>query len=128
MSAGSSGRAKLKSAFPALVAIAVEIVARVAGLLAARALGLGGGGGGSAEGEANPVSGNRVDVVVKVAGSALWQAMLAGRRDAGKDLGVEDGRLYFLHGWSEVVAEVFRPRRTDGMFPAPRHAAEVACP
>jgi len=88
VSAGSSRRVKLKFTFPVLIAVA--IVALVAGLLAARALAFGGGGS-SAEGEASPASTKQVDVIVKATDSAFWQTMLAGSRDASKDLGVEVG-------------------------------------
>jgi shikimate dehydrogenase len=40
----------------------------------------------------------------------------ARRQERIRDLRVEDGWLYFLHGWSEVIAEVFHVELTPGRF------------
>jgi shikimate 5-dehydrogenase len=40
----------------------------------------------------------------------------ARRQQATRSLTVEDGWIYFLHGWSAVVAEVFDLRLTDELF------------
>ncbi len=40
----------------------------------------------------------------------------ARRQERTRDLRVEDGWLYFLHGWSEVIAEVFHVELTPERF------------
>lgn len=50
----------------------------------------------------------------------------ARRQQNDQNLTVEDGWLYFLHGWSEVVSEVFRVELTDERFRALRAEAEAA--
>ena len=40
----------------------------------------------------------------------------ARRQERARDLTVEDGWLYFLHGWSEVIAEVFHVELTPERF------------
>ena len=40
----------------------------------------------------------------------------ARRQQRTRDLKVEDGWLYFLHGWSEVIAEVFHVELTPERF------------
>ena len=40
----------------------------------------------------------------------------ARRQERTRDLRVEDGWLYFLHGWSEVIAEVFQVELTPERF------------
>jgi shikimate dehydrogenase len=40
----------------------------------------------------------------------------ARRQEAARSLTVEDGWIYFLHGWSAVVAEVFDLTLTDELF------------
>jgi shikimate dehydrogenase len=40
----------------------------------------------------------------------------ARRQQAARSLTVEDGWIYFLHGWSAVVAEVFDLELTDELF------------
>jgi shikimate 5-dehydrogenase len=40
----------------------------------------------------------------------------ARRQQAARSLTVEDGWIYFLHGWSAVVAEVFDLELTDDLF------------
>jgi shikimate dehydrogenase len=52
----------------------------------------------------------------------------ARRQQSGRNLTVEDGWLYFLHGWSEVIAEVFHLHLTDRSFRALRSDAEAARP
>ena len=41
---------------------------------------------------------------------------LAEAQAAQRNLTIEDGWKYFLHGWTQVVAEVFRIELTDAMF------------
>lgn len=50
----------------------------------------------------------------------------ARRQQDDRNLTVEDGRLYFLHGWSEVVSEVFHVELADERFRALRAEAEAA--
>jgi shikimate dehydrogenase len=40
----------------------------------------------------------------------------ARRQERTRDLRVEDGWLYFLHGWSEVISEVFHVELTPERF------------
>jgi shikimate 5-dehydrogenase len=40
----------------------------------------------------------------------------ARRQERARNLRIEDGWLYFLHGWSEVVAEVFHIELTPKRF------------
>ncbi len=40
----------------------------------------------------------------------------ARRQERARDLAVEDGWLYFLHGWSEAIAEVFHVELTPERF------------
>jgi shikimate dehydrogenase len=40
----------------------------------------------------------------------------ARRQERARDLTVEDGWLYFLHGWSEAIAEVFHVELTPERF------------
>jgi shikimate 5-dehydrogenase len=40
----------------------------------------------------------------------------ARRQECARELVVEDGWLYFLHGWSEVIAEVFHVELTSQRF------------
>jgi shikimate 5-dehydrogenase len=42
----------------------------------------------------------------------------AERQASSRNLTVEDGWVYFLHGWSQVVAEVFHLELTPEMFAA----------
>ena len=50
---------------------------------------------------------------------------LAKRQERERNLRVEDGWLYFLHGWSEVVAEVFGVELDNEKFDALRAEAEA---
>ena len=49
----------------------------------------------------------------------------ARRQERTRDLRVEDGWLYFLHGWSEVIAEVFHVELTPERFELLSTEAEV---
>jgi shikimate 5-dehydrogenase len=49
----------------------------------------------------------------------------ARRQQDDRNLTVEDGWLYFLHGWSEVVSEVFHVEITGERFRALRAEAEA---
>jgi shikimate dehydrogenase len=49
----------------------------------------------------------------------------ARRQERTRDLRVEDGWLYFLHGWSEVIAEVFHVELTPERFELLSTAAEA---
>ena len=55
----------------------------------------------------------------------VWELNYRGERQfmrqaqaqaAQRNLTIEDGWKYFLHGWTQVVAEVFRIELTDVMF------------
>lgn len=49
----------------------------------------------------------------------------AERQAEGRNLVVEDGWVYFLHGWSQVIAEVFHLDLTPGLFAQLDEAASV---
>ena len=49
----------------------------------------------------------------------------ARRQERTRDLRVEDGWLYFLHGWSEVISEVFHVELTPERFELLSTEAEV---
>ena len=49
----------------------------------------------------------------------------ARRQERTRDLRVEDGWLYFLHGWSEVIAEVFHVELTPERFESLSTEAEA---
>jgi shikimate dehydrogenase len=49
----------------------------------------------------------------------------ARRQERARDLVVEDGWLYFLHGWSEVIAEVFHVELTSQRFESLSTEAEA---
>ncbi|CAA9404451.1 hypothetical protein AVDCRST_MAG82-393 [uncultured Rubrobacteraceae bacterium] len=49
----------------------------------------------------------------------------ARRQERTRDLRVEDGWLYFLHGWSEVIAEVFHLELTPERFESLSAEAET---
>ena len=49
----------------------------------------------------------------------------ARRQERARDLVVEDGWLYFLHGWSEVIAEVFHVELTPERFESLSTEAEA---
>jgi shikimate 5-dehydrogenase len=38
------------------------------------------------------------------------------RQRAGRNVRVEDGWVYFLHGWSQVIAQVLHVELTDELF------------
>ena len=40
----------------------------------------------------------------------------AARQAEGRNLTIEDGWIYFLHGWSQVIAEVFHIDLTPDLF------------
>ena len=40
----------------------------------------------------------------------------ARRQKAAKNLTVEDGWVYFLHGWTQVIAKVFHLELTPELF------------
>lgn len=50
----------------------------------------------------------------------------AQRQRAGRNLRVEDGWVYFLHGWSQVVAQVLHIELTDNLFAQLNAAASAA--
>jgi shikimate dehydrogenase len=52
----------------------------------------------------------------------------ARRQQAERSLTVEDGWIYFLHGWSAVVAEVFDLELTDDLFAELDRAASALRP
>jgi shikimate dehydrogenase len=49
----------------------------------------------------------------------------ARRQERTRDLRVEDGWLYFLHGWSEMIAEVFHVELTPERFESLSTEAEA---
>jgi shikimate 5-dehydrogenase len=49
----------------------------------------------------------------------------ARRQERTRDLRVEDGWLYFLHGWSEAIAEVFHVELTPERFESLSAEAEA---
>jgi shikimate dehydrogenase len=49
----------------------------------------------------------------------------ARRQERARDLTVEDGWLYFLHGWSEAIAEVFHVELTPERFESLSAEAEA---
>lgn len=49
----------------------------------------------------------------------------ARQQEAERDLTVEDGWLYFVHGWSEVIAEVFDVELTPERFQQLESEAEI---
>jgi shikimate 5-dehydrogenase len=53
---------------------------------------------------------------------------LARQRADELGLRVHDGWRYFLHGWTEVIAEVFRLDLTPSLFERLARAAEPARP
>ena len=40
----------------------------------------------------------------------------AGRQRASRGVKVEDGWIYFVHGWTQVIAEVFDVTLTPELF------------
>jgi shikimate 5-dehydrogenase len=50
----------------------------------------------------------------------------ARRQERTRDLRVEDGWLYFLHGWGEAIAEVFHVELTPEQFRLLRDEAEAS--
>lgn len=65
------------------------------------------------------------DDVEYPAGSYVWEFNYRGsleflhqarRREAERGLTVEDGWVYFLHGWTQVIAEVFDVEMTPELF------------
>lgn len=67
-------------------------------------------------------------------GGVVWELNYRGeldflrqarRQQDARDLRVEDGWLYFLHGWSEVIAEVFHLDLTPEKFRALTEEAEA---
>jgi shikimate dehydrogenase len=52
----------------------------------------------------------------------------AGRQEASRSLVLEDGWIYFLHGWSQVIAEVFRVELTAEKFARLDEAASTLRP
>jgi len=65
-------------------------------------------------------------------GGLIWELNYRGELDflkqarraaADRHLHVEDGWVYFLHGWSQVIAEVFRITLTPAIFDALNEAA-----
>jgi ribose transport system substrate-binding protein len=68
------------------VAIAIAVIAVVAGLTAGKAA-FGGGDSGSG-GASRAGTGPKIDVITKATDSEFWQSMLAGSKKAGQDFGV----------------------------------------
>jgi shikimate 5-dehydrogenase len=50
------------------------------------------------------------------------------RQEHSRDLKIEDGWLYFLHGWTQVVAQVLHVNLTPDLFQKLAQAAEVVHP
>ena len=67
-------------------------------------------------------------------GAAVWDMNyrgelrfvdIAARRAAERELTVSDGWQYFMHGWSEVISEVFEVPMTDKIFAELKTIAEA---
>jgi len=69
------------------ITVIVALVALVIGLVAGRLI-FGGQKASTGAGATTGVAGTQIDVITKATSSEFWQAMLAGSRAAGKDLGV----------------------------------------
>jgi shikimate dehydrogenase len=50
------------------------------------------------------------------------------RQQKERDLVVEDGWIYFVHGWTQVVAQVFHIDLNNDLFNQLAQTAEIVCP